>query len=348
MNTKKQFVVVMVLAVAGALGTGVRTGGMSQQSSAPAPAARGVPYTHAPRTAAEFDDMMTRLSNWGRWGKDDTRGALNLITDATRKQAAALVKSGIVVSLAHDPLQGKAADSFGPGLPHTMLKPLDEGQTLAGSYQLPGHGQSMTHLDALCHLLYKDKAYNGFTLKDFLTDQGCSKLGLQAYRDGIVTRGVLIDMPRLRGVPYLEPGTPVYTEDILEWEKKTGVRISSGDIVFLRTGRWARREAVGPWDVISLNAGFHPSVAPLFKERGVTFVGQDGPDGVQPLAFPGAKYPFHVVMMVALGVNIIDAIDPEAAAATAAKLNRWAFMVTIAPLRAGMGTGIPVNPLAMW
>src|SRR5262245_47745901 len=133
---------------------------LSPQQSTQAPPA--VTYRDAPRTGAEFDDMMTKLSNWGRWGKTDTLGAATLITADVRKQAVALAKSGVVVSLAHDALQEKAEDAAGPSIPHRIMPPIDDGLTLAGSFQLPSHSQSMTHLDALCHLLYKGKAYNGF------------------------------------------------------------------------------------------------------------------------------------------------------------------------------------------
>ena len=306
-------------------------------------------YAHAPRTAAEFDEMMTRVSNWGRWGKEDQLGAANLITEEKRRQAAALVKRGIVVSLAHDEGVPDARTEGGPpNIRHTMAKPSEGGQVVVGSYQLGGHGLSMTHLDALCHILYKGQTYNGFTLDQVYSEQGCVKGGLGPYRTGIVTRAVLIDMPRLRGVPYLEPGTPVYTEDIEAWEKKTGVKVSSGDVLLLRTGRWVRLKEKGSWDIVNLNAGFHPSIAPFLKQRGVVIVGQDGPDGVQPLAFPGVRYPFHTIAMVGLGIDILDQVNTEEVAAMAAKLNRWEFMLTIAPLRIPMGTGSAVNPLAIF
>src|SRR5436189_242484 len=86
---------------------------------------------------------------------------------------------------------------------------------------------------------------------------GSAKLGIENLKSGIVTRGILIDIPRLKGVPYLEPGTPVYVEDLEAWEKKAGVKVASGDAILLRTGRWARRAALGPWPVSRSAAGFH-------------------------------------------------------------------------------------------
>jgi kynurenine formamidase len=331
-----------VIASLGLFGFAMLTAAAQQPPATPT-------YTQAPRTAEEFDEMITRISNWGRWGKDDQLGAANLITEAKRREAAALVTRGIVVSLARD--EGNS-DPDNPGAPpnvrHLMAKPMNDGLVLVGSYQLGGHSLSMTHLDTFCHILYKGKTYNGLTLNDVYSEGGCKKMGLAPYRNGIITRGVLIDLPRLRGVDYLEPGTPVYTEDIEAWEKKAGLKVSPGDAIFLRTGRWVRRARYGEWDIVKLNAGFHPSVAPWLKARGVTFVGQDGPDGVQPLSFPGVQYPFHTMVMVGLGIDILDQVNLEDVAVTAARLNRWTFMLSVAPLRIPMGTGSAVNPLAVF
>jgi kynurenine formamidase len=318
----------------------------AQQPPAP-PVKDASAYAHAPRTAEEFDQMMTSVSNWGRWGKEDQIGAVNLITPEKRKQAAALVRLGTAVSLAHDEGTRDARAPTTPNIRHTMMQPSEGGSVVVGSVALGDHSLSMTHLDALCHILYKGHTYNGFTLDEVYGAEGCKKAGL-AYKDGIVTRGVLIDLPRLRGVPYLEPGTPVYTEDILAWEKKTGVKVAPGDVVILRTGRWPRLAQKGEWDIQSTNAGFHPSVAPFMKARGVVIVGQDGPDGVQPMSFPGVRYPFHTMMMVGLGIDILDQVNTEEVAAMAAKLNRYEFMITIAPLRVVGGTGVAVNPLAIF
>jgi kynurenine formamidase len=323
---------------------------VAQQPTPPIRDAAG--YAHAPRTADEFDQMINDISNWGRWGSDDQAGALNLITEAKRLEAAGLVKQGIVVSLAREIRTGTDPENTTgrPDAQHLMGQRPAPGADgiLSDSYQVSGHSMTMTHLDTLCHILYKGKAYNGFTLEDIYAPDGCRVLGLAPYTNGIVTRGVLVDLPRLRGVPFLEPGTPVYVEDIEAWEEAVGVKITSGDVLFLRTGRWARRAQMGEWDVLQANAGFHPSVAPWLKERGVVIVGQDGIDGVQPLAFPGVPYPFHTMVMVGLGIDILDTVNLEDLAATAAQLKRWDFMLTVAPLRIPAGTGSPVNPLAIF
>src|SRR5436190_4621958 len=225
------------------------------------------PAGRAPRNAAEFDTLFQQIKNWGRWGPDDQLGSANLVTVAKRKQAIALVKNGITVSLAHNPLTERAEDNSNP-FEHTMLRGFSMDR-----YAVAYHGYAHSHIDALCHILYKDQTYNGYARADVNTEKGCTKLGIQNLKDGVVTRGVLIDIPRLRNVPYLEPGTAIYVEDLEAWEKRAGVKIASGDAVLLRTGRWARRAKLGPWNVGQNAAGFHASIAPFFKARGVAIVG---------------------------------------------------------------------------
>ena len=214
------------------------------------------PASRAPRNAAEFDTLFQQVKNWGRWGPDDQLGSVNLITPARRKQAVALAKTGESVSLAHTLLTEKADDNASP-FEHTMLR----GNNM-DRYAIQYHGYAHSHIDALCHILYKDQTYNGYARADVNTDKGCTKLGIQNLKAGLVTRGVLVDIPRLRNLPYLEPGTAIYVEDLEAWEKKAGVKIAPGDAILLRTGRWARREKLGPWNVGQSAAGLHASVAP--------------------------------------------------------------------------------------
>ena len=166
--------------------------------------------------AAEFDTLFQQVKNWGRWGPDDQLGSVNLITPAKRKQAVALAKTGETVSLAHTLLTEKADDNASP-FEHTMLR----GNNM-DRYAIQYHGYAHSHIDALCHILYKDQTYNGYARADVNTDKGCTKLGIQNLKAGLVTRGVLVDIPRLRNLPYLEPGTAIYVEDLEAWEKKAG------------------------------------------------------------------------------------------------------------------------------
>ncbi len=294
-----------------------------------------------PRNAAEFDELFRQVSNWGRWGKNDQLGSANLVTVAKRKQAIALVKNAASVSLARNPLKEKTIDNPNP-FEHTMSPP----GFFLDTYKVFYHGYAHSHIDALCHILYKDKTYNGYPTAEVNTAKGCLKLGIENLKAGIVTRGILIDIPRLRNVPYLEPGTALYVEDLEAWEKMAGVTVSSGDAIFLRTGRWARRQRLGPWDVSQQAAGVHASVAPWIKARGVAFIGSDAALDVTPSLVEGMNLAVHTLMINALGINLLDNQDLEAVADQAAKLNRWEFMLTLAPIPVAGGTGSPLNALA--
>ena len=296
----------------------------------------------SPRNADEFDALFKQVSNWGRWGKDDQLGSINLVTPAKRKQALALAKTGESVSLARNPMTERAEDNASP-FEHTMLR----GNNM-DRYAVSYHGYAHSHIDALCHFLYKDQTYNGYARADVNTDKGCAKLGIENLKNGVITRGVLVDIPRLRKVPYLEPGTPIYVEDLEAWEKLAHVTIGSGDAVLLRTGRWARRDKLGPWNVAQNAAGLHASVAPWFKARGVAIVGSDVGEDVTPSRVEGVALPVHTLFITAMGINLLDNQDLEAVADTAARLNRWEFMLTIAPVPVTGGTGFPLNALALF
>src|SRR5262245_22956987 len=266
-------------------------------------------------TKADIDRMMTELSNWGRWGKDDQLGAINLITPTKRKQAAALVKEGISVSLAHDTNTEKAEDNAQP-YEHTMTLTgiNNRGPFSVDRFSISFHGYQHTHLDALCHMFWQGKMYNGFAQEE-VTPQGAGKLAITTLKQGIFTRGILMDMAALKGVPYLEPGTPIYPEDLEAWEKKARLKLAPGDAVFIRTGRWARRAALGPWNVSQKSAGLHASCARWLKQRDVALLGSDAASDVFPSQVPGITHPIHQLVLVALGVNIFDNCDLEAVAA---------------------------------
>ena len=311
-------------------------------------AARGQPRaTREPVTKEQFERWMTELSNWGRWGKDDQLGAANLVTPDKRRKAAALVKTGTTVSLGHDVIMEKASDAPNPYVLKMAVSP--DRQNATDRFDIDYHGGTFTHLDALCHVAYKDKLYNGFDFQQTVTTGGCSKMGITALKDGLVTRGVLIDIARLKGVPYLEPRTRVYRDDIEAWEKLSGVRVGPGDAMLVRTGRWGRRAARGP----AQSSGLDPSFLPFLKDRDVALLGGDsaheaGP--VEGVTLPsGGSYPvIHRFAIVARGMNLLDNLDLEALAETAARLKRWEFMLIVAPPRVPGGTGSPINPIAIF
>ena len=304
------------------------------------------PAATAPSTAAEVEQWMSELSNWGRWGEDDQLGAANFITPAKRRQAAALVKTGISVSLARDPRTEKAIDNPNP-YEHEMLR-FGEDETSGGSgdkYSVSYHGLAHTHLDALCHIFYQGKMYNGYSQRE-VTATGCGRDGIDNLKDGVFTRGILIDIPKLKGVPYLEPGTAIYAEDLEAWEKQAGIKVSSGDVVFVRTGRWARQDVMGPWNIMENAAGLHASVARWLKARGVAMIGGDAANDVAPSGVEGGFYPLHSLAINAMGVWMFDNCDLEALSEAAQQHERWEFLLTVAPIPVIGGTGSPVNPIA--
>jgi kynurenine formamidase len=305
-------------------------------------------------TEEDYRRAMKELSNWGRWGKDDELGAANLVTPAKRRQALALAKEGIAVSLAHNVLQQAAPDStVFVERTTTNIGPNGGGDkyNLTGTY----HGYSFTHLDALeCHELYEGKGFNGMPMEEMKANNGCVKGSVNALKDGVTTRAVLFDATLLPGKAtaqgWLELGTAIHREDLEALEKIEHVKVQPGDIILLHTGRWRRREAVGPWKLPQDGlAGYHTDVAYFLKERDVAFLGSDGISDVYPTGFPREiGSPLHHLALVALGVTIFDALDLERASDMAKKLNRWEFLFTAAPIRVEMATGSLINPLAIF
>jgi kynurenine formamidase len=297
----------------------------------------------------QMDKWKTELSNWGRWGKDDQKGTINLITPAKRKAAAALVKEGFAVSLARDADTVKSIDNPQPYEDvMTNVSATGSGDKISVSF----HGYAHTHFDGLAHHFLNGQMYNGYP-HDNVTMQGMAqKNAVINDKDGIFTRGILMDIPRLKGVPYLEPGTPIYQEDLEAWEKKAGIRVQSGDAVFIRTGRWTRRAQTGPWDVGKLAAGLDPSVLPWIKQRDIALLGSESALSAVPIPKTitnGDDYlPVHNFVLVAFGMNLFDDCDLDKLAETAAARNRWEFLLVASPLPMPKGTGSPINPIAIF
>jgi kynurenine formamidase len=314
--------------------------GRAQQPAASAP-------RHAPVTKAEADRWMTELSNWGRWGKDDQLGALNLITPEKRRQAMALAKSGTVISLERKIVPSRAPDETkADGKPHGVafydirFKTFPAGDPRGNDgfssdiQESHVHGP-MTHLDALCHDSANGKLYNGYPLETVSQEVGCTRLGLDNLKEGIVTRGILIDMTRLKSASSREAGTRVYVDDIDAWEKQTGLRVSPGDALFVYNP--ARPGAQPPVPA----AGFDLSVVPWMKARGVAVTSN-------VMAIADDRHADHRLVLVALGTYLLDGVALDGLAETAARLNRWEFMLVVAPLQVPGSTGSIVNPLAMF
>ena len=306
----------------------------------------GLAQSQRKMTKSDVEHQIKELSNWGRWGKEDQLGTLNLITAKKRVEAVGLVTRGISVSLARQAETEEAPDNPKP-FSHQMLAwGKGEGPWAMDNYSVSYHGLAHTHMDSLCHLFYKGKMYNGFS-RQRIKEQGASVLSIHNVRQGILTRGILIDIPALRGMKYLEPGTAIYPEELVAWENRIGVQVEPGDVVFVRTGRWARRAARGPWSVEKEGmAGLHASCGQWIRRRDIAMLGSDAAADVIPSKVPGVSHPVHVLTLHAMGVHIFDNCDLEELSAACKKFKQWHFLIQAAPIPVKGGTGSPLNPIA--
>ena len=307
-------------------------------------------------TMAQLEQWIDQYSNWGRWGEDDDLGALNLITPDKRIEAAGLVKDGLSVSLAE--LQVPNVDQPDRSEPFWADFTFREGYVenittnpwtapKAEMLRIGSHG-SRSHIDGLAHNFYKGQWYNGLSYDVITEEDGATKGGIDNLRHGVVTRGVLMDIPRLKGVPYLESGARIYPEDLDAWLEETGLTVSPGDALFIHTGQYARYEATGEWRG---PAGLDPSCIPWLSERDLGIIGSDESLDAQPSGFSGnpmPTHPVHYFTMVFLGLNIFDQLHLGELSEMAAELGRWEFMLVAGPLPIKGGTGSPVNPIAIF
>lgn len=301
--------------------------------------------------ADEFSAIFHALNVWGRWGDRDERGALHYLTPDRVAAAARLVREGVSVTLslplstqptAHNP---KPADHHmtmlgGAGFDAGSLK--FEKDYIGVDY----HNDTHTHLDALCHVAYRGLLYNAKP-EDTVTTQGAAVDAINVLKDGLVGRGVLLDIPRLRGVPWLEPGEYVFREDLEGAERAQGVAVGEGDILLVRTGHTRRLAELGPWDTANAKAGLHPNAMPFVGERGVAALGSDGNNDTAPSSIEGASFPIHVLAINAMGIHLLDYLQLEGLHAACERAGRWDFLFVAAPLRIEGGTGSPINPIAI-
>ena len=305
--------------------------------------------TAPPMTTADVDELRTRLSNWDRWGPDDQLGALNHIRPEHRRAAAATVRTGRTVSCAR-PLATLPSPENPSPAEHHMIGTHTEGYG-ADWIGVASHGYATSHLDALCHIFWDGRTYNGHPT-EVVTAHGAEQLGVHHLRDGVVGRGVLLDIPPVQGVTALEPGTPITVEDLEAAEARSGVTVGTGDILLVRTGRWVWRRDHGAWNPRERLAGLHASCLPWLHEREVAMLGSDGvsdvhPSHVEPTDGVPTRLPIHTVGIVAMGLHLLDNLDLDDLAAACTEEARCAFLLTVSPLVVVGGTASPVNPVAV-
>jgi kynurenine formamidase len=307
-------------------------------------------------TRAKFDELFESLKNWGKWGPNDARGTLNYITPDKVAAAARLVKTGRSVSM-EIPINTVAGpDNPNPAIyymntTHDIDVGAGEGLHFATDFLgMQFHGDCHTHIDALCHIAYNGELYNGRP-SDLVTARGALGLDITAYGSGIVGRGVLIDIPRLRGVKWLEPGEMVGAAEIEAAEAAEGVWLGEGDVMVFRTGHHRRRLELGAWDpgyTGGGRAGLDPFSMTLLHERKVAVFLPDGDGETVPANVEGIYYPIHPLQVTAMGMCVADSLNLEDLARACEEEGRWEFLVTLAPLQIPRVTGSPFNPIAIF
>jgi kynurenine formamidase len=331
-------------------------------------------------TEAQFRALYDRLRAVPGWGPRDRRGALNYLTPDLTAAACRSVQLGRSASLAA-PLENNAGPDNPEPATHEMTAGPDgvgtdgpgpagqdeagaggpgaggAGQDRAGA-AAPGlsfatdriamnvHGNADSHMDALCHVIYDGRLYNDVDSAS-ITDDGAGQESIEVAADGIAGRGVLLDIPRLRGLSWLEPGEHVTADDLAAAEAAQRVRVGRGDVLLVRVGHRKRRIELGPWDAERTRAGLHPTALEFIADREVSVLGSDSNNDTAPSAADGVDFPVHVLAVNALGVHLLDYLQFEDLVPLCETARRWSFLCVIAPLRLPGGTGSPVNPIAI-
>jgi kynurenine formamidase len=303
-----------------------------------------------------FEQMFEAVKNWGRWGPDDRSGTMNFITPDKVRAAAGLVRTGRRASM-QIPINTVAGpDNPNPAIHHVTGAfdiDLDSGGVGIG-FDFLGmafHGDCHTHMDALCHISWNGRTYNGLLAQEVLTSKGATTLDVTSYSTGLVGRGVLLDIPRLRGVKWLEPGEAVTRAELEACERSIGLQLGEGDILVFRTGHHRRRIELGAWNNGPSGegkAGLHVDTIPWMHERRIAAFLPDGDGETVPSTVDGVRYPIHPLQIAAMGMLASDSLQLEELAEACEAEQRWEFMVVGLPLRLPGGTGSPWNPIAIF
>ncbi|MEU3278628.1 cyclase family protein [Streptomyces antibioticus] len=300
-------------------------------------------------TEGEFDALYRRLVARSARAEGD-RGALATLTPARTLAAAREVRTGRTVTLA-SPVETLSGPDNPEPARHRMSR-WPEAHASIGlrfatdSFAMNVHGDADSHIDALCHVIYDGTLHGGVTASSVTAD-GATALSIEVARDGIVGRGVLLDIPRLRGVPWLEPGDHVTVDDLVAAESAQRVHVGEGDLLFVRVGHRRRREELGAWHAADARAGLHPSALEFLADRRVAVLGGDGNNDTAPSSTEGVDFPVHVLAVHAMGLHLLDYLQFEDLAPVCEEEGRWSFLCVIAPLRLPDATGSPVNPIAV-
>lgn len=286
--------------------------------------------------------LFAACSNAGRWGPDDELGTLNLITRDKRRRAAQLVVEGLSVSMAadlsvhHTPMSNSLQT-------HTAFTDPAAPIAVADEITLQVHGWS-THLDAIGHIYNDGVGYNGRRRSETFRKEGLTANAIIAMRDGVFTRGVLLDVAPFAGAAWLPAEHTVTRAELERAEEVAGVRVEAGDALFLHTGLSARVAAT-PAGEHHRRAGVGVDAVRWLHERDVAVFGGDCVD-VLPGLDPELPLPLHQLGIGAMGLTLLDWPRLDDVLAFCSRLQRYEFLLTVAPLPIVGGTGSPVNPIA--
>jgi kynurenine formamidase len=301
-------------------------------------------------TEAEFRKLYAQLREQLPWGPVDRRGALNNLRPQDLLAAAGEVTEGQSISMSVPIVAKVAADNPVPAVHQmtgTAATAPDEGLSFGmDRLAMNVHGNADSHMDALCHVMFDHALYNGVPA-EAVSESGAEDLSIGVARNGVAGRGVLLDIPAVRGTPWLEPGDHVTAEDLMAAERRQNVRFGRGDLLFVRVGHRLRRNEKGPWDAASARAGLHPTAIPLLAERQIALLGSDSNSDTAPSGVEGVEFPVHVLAINAIGLPLLDYLQFQDLLTVCQRLGRWSFLCVIAPLRLARGTGSPVNPIAI-
>jgi kynurenine formamidase len=296
------------------------------------------------RTRSGVMALLSQRNNWGRWGPDDQRGAVNLVTPQRTLQAAGTVRSGEVISLSRPYPKHPGPANLRPANHYVMREPRGDGGMASDFYGLNYHGLACTHMDALSHAWGADGMWNGRQPDDVMLPSGVLWGGIEQWGGGIVTRGILLDVPRYRGVPYVTQDQPVHGEELADICAAQNIEVRPGDALAVYSGReeWDRAEA--PWGSGASRPGLHASCLGFIRACDCAVLVWDMmdmlPNGLDLCwAVHAAIYAF--------GVALVDNARLDPLAAACSRDGRYEFMFVAAPLPVDGGTGSPLNPLAI-
>ncbi|MAG30254.1 MAG: cyclase [Deltaproteobacteria bacterium] len=306
-------------------------------------------------TEAQLETLFDSVSNWGRWGGEDEQGMLNHQLPEDRTAAAACVVDGRAISLAHD--LGIVPSAENPYPAHHHMLAAGDARDSSG---IPGyeasrdyvgahvHGLGVTHIDALCHMFVRGKMYNGYPASEVRSD-GARLNTVLSFADGIVGRGVLLDVAATRGISYLPANEAITIDELEASEERQGVSVGRGDILMVGTGRDAlRAENGGSLDPGQGMAGLHAECLPWLREREIAVLGSDGISDPMPgLGIPNWPFPVHQIGITSMGLHLIDNMALGHLAQGCAERGRYSFLFTLGSIRVPGGTGCPVNPIAL-